>query len=203
MSNNASSVKTPVTVALAMAAALLVSVALWAAALRVLYPGRLASLQSAQSALALLDVLPTAEHALVLFLAFLISRQAKLRAGLAAFLGLALVLIPTAIRLQRTGIPPDGFASILHATAAGALGQAILSAALPLGDLLSGGKTGPRRLALLAAAAVVGTALVAWMEQPCLGPFQEAWGLGALREAPFVGAWMTVPPPDAGRSDKA
>ena len=203
MSNHPSPVKTPVTVVLAMGAALLVSVALWAAALRVLYPGRLASLQSVPSALALLDVLSTTEHALVLLLACLISRQAKVRAGLAAFLGLALVLIPMAIRLQRTGIPPQGFASILHAAAAGALGQAVLSSALPLGDMMAGGKSGFRRLASLAAAAVVGAALVAWMDHPSLGPFQEAWGIAVLREAPFVGAWMSVPPPGNEAPDKA
>ena len=187
-------VKSPLRACLTLAAAVLVFAVVWTAALLALYPDRLRSPDALLMALGL-DLVPAALHALVLGVAAVATRSALQRAGLAFALGFGLVVVPWAMRSAWSD-PVGTIASALAGGLAwGALARAVASGVLPFGDVLARGTDGIRRAVCLVVATAAGLAAVAWIDSGLRFSFPE-WALSLVREAPFVWAWMSVPPPE-------
>jgi len=181
------------TVCVALSAALAVFAAFWMVLLLVLYPGRIGSLGMLATSL-VLEIVPAAEQALVLAIVALATRRPWTRAGLAAVLGLSLHLIPWALQDSLAG-PGQDWLATARLAAVGALGTAIPVAMLPMGDILARGNGGGVRAMWLALAAGGGLAVIAWLASAGRDPFTQTWIISLFREAPFVWAWMSVPPP--------
>ncbi len=194
MTDKPSAVKSTWTVCITMVAAVAVFAILWAAVLLILYPSRIGSMDALIVALAL-DIKPACVHALALLAAALVAKKTWSRVGLAAVIGAGIFLVPWAIQVSKAGLESGIQFSTLAGIASAAAARAVATAALPFGDVLAGGAGGAKRVVALVLAVAGGLAAVSFIDAGFRFPV-PAWGLAMLREAPFVWAWMNVPPPE-------
>ncbi len=182
-----------------MATAVAVFALLWVGALLVFYPRRANSPGFLVTALSL-DLVPVCLHAVALSVTGLVARRNGFRIGLALALGLGTVLVPWGLRTPLATLSWDARLASIQGVALGAVSRALGNAMFPAGDLLGGAGGRFKRLAGVSLAVACGTALASFFDAGFRFQAQD-WGLSLLREAPFVWAWMSVPPPDTDGAD--
>lgn len=179
---------------LALASAALAVAFLWTGTLLILFPSRIPDLKTLVGILRL-DLVPVLIHALALAVTCLAARGAWARVGLGAIIGAGLVLVPWAMRTPLADQPPSSWSAALPGLAFTSIARALATAQLPIGDVLSGRSDGLRRLAALTASVAAASAASSLLDSG-LRFLPSEWSLTLLREAPFIWAWMSVPPPE-------